>query len=117
MRGSTLDDSRGIAMLSKRPRIFISSTIHDFADLRSAIKFYLEERGCEALLSEFNDFGKPVDTNSYDACIKAIDSADYFVLLIGAHVGGWYDEAAAHLDHAVDTGTRTTGLGKGSSFG
>lgn len=75
-----------------RPTFFISSTIYDFRDLRSAIKFYLEEQGCKVLASEFNDFEKPLDKHSYDACLKAIHSADYFVLLIGSRVGGWYDE-------------------------
>ena len=76
----------------KRPTFFISSTIYDFRDLRSSIKFYLEEQGCKVLASEFNDFEKPLDKHSYDACLKAIHSADYFVLLIGSRVGGWYDE-------------------------
>lgn len=75
-----------------RPTFFISSTIYDFRDLRSAIKFYLEEQGCRVLASEFNDFEKPLDKHSYDACLKAIHSADYFVLLIGSRIGGWYDE-------------------------
>lgn len=44
------------------------------------------------LASEFNDFEKPLDRHSYDACLKAIHTADYFVLLIGTRVGGWYDE-------------------------
>jgi hypothetical protein len=76
----------------KRPTFFVSSTIYDFRDLRSALKFYLEEQGCKVLASEFNDFEKPLDMHSYDACLQAIHVADYFVLLIGARVGGWYDE-------------------------
>ena len=76
----------------KRPTFFISSTIHDFKDLRSAIKFYLEEQGCKVLASEFNDFEKPLDRHSNDACLESIQAADYFILLIGTRVGGWYDE-------------------------
>ena len=75
-----------------RPTFFISSTIYDFKDLRSAIKFYLEEQGCKVLASEFNDFEKPLDMHSYDACLESIHAADYFILLIGTRVGGWYDE-------------------------
>jgi hypothetical protein len=44
------------------------------------------------MLSEFNDFPKIPDDNSYESCLKAIKKADYFVLLIGARTGGWYDE-------------------------
>jgi hypothetical protein len=76
----------------QRPTFFISSTIYDFRDLRSALKFHLEEQGCKVLASEFNDFEKPLDRHSYDACLKSIHSADYFVLLIGSRAGGWYDE-------------------------
>lgn len=76
----------------KPPTFFISSTIFDFRDLRSAIKFYLEEQGCKVLASEFNDFQKPLDRHSYEACLAAIDLADYFILLIGARVGGWFDQ-------------------------
>jgi hypothetical protein len=75
------------------PTFFLSSTIYDFKDLRSAIKYYLEQQGCRVLASDFNDFPKPLDVHSYEACLKAIAEADYFVLLIGARVGGWFDEA------------------------
>jgi hypothetical protein len=77
----------------KRPTFFISSTIHDFRDLRSALKFFLEELGCKVLASEYNDFEKPLDVHSYEACLRAIHAADYFILLIGSRVGGWYNDA------------------------
>ena len=75
----------------KRPIIFLSSTIHDFRDLRSALKYHLEMQGCSVLASEFNDFQKPLDEHSYDACLKSIERSDYFILLIGSRVGGMYD--------------------------
>ena len=73
---------------SSRPRVFLSSTIFDFADLRSSIKYWLEESGYEVSASEFNDFQKEVERNSYDACLTSIDSCQYFILLIGARAGG-----------------------------
>lgn len=76
----------------KPPTFFLSSTIYDFKDLRSAIKYYLEKQGCRVLASDFNDFPHPPDKHSYEACLSAIAQADYFVLLIGARVGGWFDE-------------------------
>jgi hypothetical protein len=75
-----------------RPSFFLSSTIYDFADLRSAVKYYLEQQGCSVFASEFNDFPKPLDSHSYDACIAALKKADYFVLFIGGRVGGWFDK-------------------------
>lgn len=85
----SLEQGKGM----KQPTIFLSSTIYDFRDLRSALKFYLEQQGCTVLASEFNDFQKPLDAHSYDACLTAIGMADYFILLIGSRVGGWYDKA------------------------
>jgi hypothetical protein len=32
-----------------KPAVFISSTVHDFRDLRSALKFWLEELGYEVM--------------------------------------------------------------------
>lgn len=75
----------------KKPTFFLSSTIYDFADLRSSLKFFLEQQGCRVLASEFNDFTKSFDTHSYQACLDTINEADYFVLLIGSRVGGWFD--------------------------
>lgn len=75
-----------------RPRVFISSTIYDFHDLRSALKYWLEESGYEVLMSESCDFEKDSSRNSYDACLETIKECDYFILLIGGRVGGWYDE-------------------------
>ncbi len=76
----------------KNPSVFLSSTIFDFADLRSAVKYYLEQQGCVVFASEFNDFPKPLDEHSYDACLTTIQQADYFLLFVGSRVGGWYDE-------------------------
>src|SRR3546814_17675502 len=50
------------------PTLFLSSTVFDFADLRSALKDYLELRGCRVLASEFTDFTHPLDKHSYEAC-------------------------------------------------
>lgn len=77
--------------MSGKPAIFISSTIYDFKDLRSALKFWLEELGYEVMLSELNDFTKPLDENSYIACLKAIERAHYFILLIGTRTGGYFN--------------------------
>jgi hypothetical protein len=57
------------------------------------LKFWLEELGYEVMLSEFNDFTKPLDENSYIACLKAIERASYFILLIGARTGGLFNPA------------------------
>lgn len=72
------------------PKVFISSTIYDFSDLRSALKYWLNELGFDAQLSECNDFQKDVTINSYEACLHSVSECDYFVLLIGTRKGGIY---------------------------
>lgn len=76
-----------------KPKVFLSSTIYDFRDLRSALREWLEEYGFEVLASDFNDFRQVPDRNSYESCLSVIDQADYFILLVGSRVGGWYDQA------------------------
>lgn len=73
-----------------QPTVFVSSTIYDFADMRSALKYWLGEMGFRAQLSEYNDFQKNLNTNSYEACLQSVSECDYFVLLIGTRRGGMY---------------------------
>lgn len=76
----------------KRPVVFVSSTIYDFSDLRSALKYWLNEMGFDAQLSEYNDFQKNSNVNSYEACLQAVGKSDYFVLLIGTRRGGMFPD-------------------------
>jgi hypothetical protein len=78
--------------MNNTPKIFISSTVYDFKDIRSALKFYLEEHGYIVYTSESSDFKVDVKVHSYEACLNLIDECDYFILLIGSRVGGWYDK-------------------------
>lgn len=77
-----------------KPKFFISSTIHDLKHLRSALKWWLQEYGFSVNASEYNDFEKPLDENSYKACLEAIKACDYFVLIISERSGGNYDDTA-----------------------
>jgi len=79
------------AIMKIKPKVFISSTIADFHDLRTAIKFYLEELGYEVLVSECNDFQKTLDKATFEACLEAIDHCEFYVLLIGHEVGSLWD--------------------------
>lgn len=75
----------------KNPKIFISSTIFDFYDLRSALRYYLSSQGFDVLLSEYNDFTKKLDENTFQSCLNAIEDCDYYILFIGSRVGGFYN--------------------------
>lgn len=78
--------------MAGKPKVFVSSTIYDFADLRSALKYWLNEQGYEVRMSEFNDFIKDSNLNSYEACLQSIGECDYYILLIGSRVGGLYSK-------------------------
>lgn len=62
----------------------------DLGDLRSALKFFLEEFGYKVKLSEYNDFNVDPTKSTYEACLKQIEDCEYFILLIGYRRGGWY---------------------------
>jgi hypothetical protein len=79
-------------MTNNRPSIFISSTIQDFRDLRSSLKYYLQSLGYDVYLSEYNDFPKPLDESTFVAALQTLRTADYYLLLIGHRVGGFYSE-------------------------
>jgi hypothetical protein len=74
-----------------KPTVFISSTIQDFQDLRSALKLWLEESGFEVWLSEYNDMDKNPGANTFEACFETIRRADFYVLLIGECRGSLFD--------------------------
>ncbi|MBA2278608.1 MAG: DUF4062 domain-containing protein [Chloroflexia bacterium] len=78
-----------------RARVFISSTIHDFSDLRSALKFWLEELGLEVRLSEQNDFERRPDQGTFDSCFSAIPACHYYILLIGGRKGSEYRDGVS----------------------
>jgi hypothetical protein len=81
------------ARTTVRPRVFVSSTVKDFADLRQAIKYWLEEMDYEVQLSEFNDFERRPDDGTFEACFRGVSEADFYVLLIGDRCGQYYDQA------------------------
>ena len=80
---------------TNRPRVFVSSTIVDFRDLRSAIKFWLEELGLQVRLSEFNDFVRRPEHDTFSSCFAAIEECHYFVLLVGGRKGSLYTEGVS----------------------
>jgi len=81
--------------LGRRPRVFVSSTILDLRDLRSAVKYFLEESGFDVILSEFPTFPHTLDQSARLAAIPAIGDCDYFILIIGDRYGSLLDEGVS----------------------
>ncbi len=74
------------------PLVFVSSTVEDFRDLRSALRFWLGSLGYRLFMSEYSGSDKVLGPGTYDACFEAISRADLYVLLIGARRGSLISE-------------------------
>ena len=74
------------------PRVFVSSTVADFGDLRSSIKYLLEESGFQVALSEVPGFEHPLDETAREAAIDSIEGSDYYVLLVGDRYGSRFPD-------------------------
>jgi hypothetical protein len=79
--------------MPEQPRVFVSSTIRDFKDLRLALKFWLQEAGFQVFLSECNDFPVDPGSSAFENCLDVLRSCQYAILLVGYRRGGFYDEA------------------------
>ncbi|MCX6628749.1 MAG: DUF4062 domain-containing protein, partial [Candidatus Solibacter sp.] len=80
-----MDDSRRAGQ-----RIFLSSTCLDLVDLRSGLKESLEEMGYEVWASELPGF--PVDRrlHAQDNCLRNVEQADQYVLIVNGRYGTAY---------------------------
>jgi len=76
----------------RRPRVFISSTINDFQDLRSSLPYWLDQSGYDVQLSEYTDFDRRPEDDVFDACFNNIRTADHYILLVGERRGSWFGE-------------------------
>ena len=77
------------------PRIFISSTVYDFRDLRSAVAYNLRSQGLTVYVSEAADFPVSGDKSAIDECLENVKSSDYYLLLIGARTGSMIEEGVS----------------------
>lgn len=82
-----------------KPKIFVSSTIIDFEDLRGSLKYYLEELEFEVQMSEYPNFKIDTDKSNFEICLQNLKSCQYFILLIGYRRGGWYEEDKVSITH------------------
>ena len=85
---------------AKPQRIFLSSTCLDLVDLRSGLKESLEDMGYQVWASEFPDF--PVDSSlhAHDNCLRNVENADQYVLILNDRYGAAY-EGTAYPKHPL----------------
>jgi uncharacterized protein DUF4062 len=74
--------------------------VRDLGDLRSAVKYWLEEQGFIALISESADFPHALDREAAHAALSVIDGCDYYVLLIGTRRGSMFPDGDVSVTRA-----------------
>lgn len=79
--------------------VFISSTVRDLGDLRSAIRYFLEQYGFQVFTSENTDFPHGTTQEAWRAGLEAIGLADYYVLVIGDNYGTVVDDGLSVTHH------------------
>ena len=71
-------------MIELRPRVFVSSVMEDYGDVRDAASDGIRRAGCEPIRAE--DFSA-ASISPRNACLDGVRSADALVLLLGARYG------------------------------
>lgn len=77
------------------PYVFISSTVADFRDLRSAIAYTLRAQGYNVYLSEAADFDVKGDRSAFEQCFTNIRNSDFYILIIGSARGSIFTEGVS----------------------
>lgn len=72
------------------PRVFISSTCFDLADVRDSLVSFCQSFGFEATLSDKGDVFYHPDLHTHDSCLSEIQNCQLFILIIGGRFGGSY---------------------------
>jgi Domain of unknown function (DUF4062) len=99
-------------MGANKPRVFVSSTIRDFGDLRSALKYWLEELGLDVRMSEYVDFERSAEDGAFDSCFKAIVDCDYYILLVGGYKGSEFSNGVSVTQQEYRVAARLAQEGK-----
>lgn len=69
-----------------RSRVFVSSVVEEFGEVRETARRAIEAGGCEPVL--VNEDFPSLAASSRNACLEAIESCDALALIIGSR-GGW----------------------------
>jgi len=81
------------------PSVFISSTVYDLRDLRSALVHVLRSQGVLAYASEATEFAIHGDRSAVDECFNRIRTSNYYVLIIGGRKGGILEDGQSITRH------------------
>jgi hypothetical protein len=72
------------------PRVFLSSTCYDLAQVRDSLHSFIVSFGFEPCLSDRGDVFFHPDLHTHESCLKEVSTCQLLVLLIGGRFGGSY---------------------------
>lgn len=72
------------------PRVFISSTCFDLAEVRDSLISFCQGFGFDVALSEKGDVFYHPDLHTHESCVSEISNCQLFILIIGGRFGGKY---------------------------
>lgn len=84
-----------------KPNIFVSSTVYDLPNERAAAKRAIEHLQAVPVMSEYTM--NAVDKPSVQACVDAVSSSDFYILILGARYGWVLDNGISITELEYDT--------------
>lgn len=72
------------------PRVFISSTCYDLAEVRDSLVPFCQGFGFDVVLSDKGDVFYHPDLHTHESCIHEVSNCQLFILIIGGRFGGEY---------------------------
>lgn len=72
------------------PRVFISSTCYDLAEIRDSLVSFWQNFAFETALSDRGDVFYHPDLHTHEACVGEVSNCHLLVLVIGGRFGGHY---------------------------
>jgi len=93
------------------PKVFVSSTCFDLAEVREQLSRFIRSFGFEPVLSEHGDvFYKP-DCHTHDSCLHEVSNCHLLVLIIGGRFGGEYvSDKTKSITNAEYVAARACGI-------
>ena len=74
------------------PRIFVSSTCYDLQEIRFQLRYFINEFGYDAVMSDFDDIFYSYETHVQDSCLEEIAKCQLFILVVGNNYGSFYHQ-------------------------
>lgn len=69
-------------------RVFVSSTCYDLSFVRESLRGFISGLGYEPVMSDYSDILYDPREHTHTSCVKAVESCDLMVLIIGGRYGG-----------------------------